>query len=95
MARKFFLFGFVILGLTACAEQSWDAANDDGTLIVVPESVVNLAAPYQNTSTVKLDPETNCFWYLHRGPVEDTFLPLRTAKGNPICAPKPEPESAA
>lgn len=90
MTAKTALYGLIVLGLAACAEPRWDEANEDGTLAVVPESVLGLAAPYQDVSQVKLDPQTNCFWYLHAGPVEDTYLPLRTANGNPICAPKSE-----
>lgn len=88
---KSILATIALLGLAACEEQTrWNDANQEGVLKVVPEEVLELAAPGQNTDVVKLDPETNCFWYLHRGPVEDTFLPLRTSKGGPICAPKSE-----
>lgn len=93
-SAKFAFYSFMAIGLAACAEPRWDQAKEDGTLAVVPESVLSLAASYQDVSAVKLDPDTNCFWYLHRGPVEDTFLPLRTANGNPICAPKPDAEAA-
>lgn len=79
------------LALAACAEAPrWNDANPDGTLIVVPASVLSLAAPNQNLGIVKIDPESNCFWYLHGGPVEDTFLPLKTNNGSAICAPEPE-----
>lgn len=82
---------FLVPGvLAACAEPPWDETKPDGTLAVVPESVISLAAPDQNLNAVKLDPATNCFWYLHIGPVEDTFLPLVTSGRNPICTPAPE-----
>lgn len=90
------LFSFLALPfLSACVEPRWDDANEDGSLVVVPPKLIELAAPHQDVSVVKLDPETYCFWYLHRGPVEDTFLPLLTRQGRPICALKPEAEAEA
>ncbi len=72
-----------VLVLAGCATGL--AVDEDGTFIELPESLVTLAAPYQNLNKVRLDPNDNCFWYLHTGPVESTWLPLRTAQGNPIC----------
>ncbi len=57
----------------------------DGAFTELPEPLLVLAAPYQNLNKVRLDQNDNCFWYLHEGPVERTWLPLRTAEGNPIC----------
>jgi len=80
------------LALSACA-----AATDslqtgpDGFLRQVPEQVAALAAPGQDLSRVRLRADDSCFWYLHAGPVEDTLIPLRTAEGNPICAPAATP----
>ena len=51
----------------------------------LPEQVAALAAPNQDLATARLRPEDNCYWYMHSGPVEDTLLPLRTTRGNPIC----------
>lgn len=69
--------------LTGCVSNS--ALDKDGAFRELPEPVRELAAPYQNLDKVRLDANDNCFWYLHNGPVEDTWLPLRTPKGNPIC----------
>ncbi|MCU0815685.1 MAG: hypothetical protein MUF74_04145 [Cypionkella sp.] len=52
----------------------------------LPESVVALAAPWQDLTTARLKPEDNCYWYQHVGQVETTLLPLRTPDGRPICA---------
>jgi len=52
----------------------------------LPEGVVALAGPNQDLSTARLLESDGCYWYTHRGPVETTELPLRTAAGNPICA---------
>ncbi len=73
----------VALALTGCATAP--AVDADGAFTELPEPLVGLAAPYQNLAKVRLDPNDNCFWYLHDGPVEATWLPLRTSRGNPIC----------
>ena len=69
--------------LTGCA--TTPVVDADGAFPELPDPLVGLAAPYQNLTTVRLDPNDNCFWYLHNGPVEVTWLPLRTSQGNPIC----------
>ena len=56
----------------------------------LPENVLSLAAPYQDVSSAVLDEVSGCYNYLHRGPVESTYLPLRTVDGRPICARQPE-----
>ena len=71
------------LALASCA--STPDVDADGAFTELPEPLFGLAAPYQNLNKVRLDPNDNCFWYLHDGPVETTWLPLRTSKGNPIC----------
>ena len=72
-----------IFVLSACTLPP--TVDSDGAFTELPEPLVGLAAPYQNLNKVRLDPNDNCFWYLHDGPVESTWLPLRTSKGNPIC----------
>lgn len=57
-----------------------------GGIVTVPESVVAIAAPFQDLTTARIRPEDGCYWYSHTGPVETTELPLRTTAGNPICA---------
>ncbi|SLN14082.1 hypothetical protein PSA7680_00288 [Pseudoruegeria aquimaris] len=49
------------------------------------EQVRELAAPNQNLDAVRVDPEDGCYWFLYAGPVETTWLPLKTTAGNPIC----------
>lgn len=51
----------------------------------LPESVIAVAAPWQNLATARLMPEDGCYWYTHEGQVETTMLPLRTPEGRPIC----------
>lgn len=59
--------------------------NQYGFLDPVPDTVLALAAPYQNLDAVVLRPEDGCLWYQHDGPVEITLLPLRTEEGRAIC----------
>ncbi len=51
----------------------------------LPPEVLAIVAPGQDLSTARLRPEDNCFWYVHRGPVETTMLPLRSLNGRTIC----------
>lgn len=75
----------VLMALAACTA-SPTATNANGDLVKLPEEVAALAAPHQDLTAVRLNPEDNCFWYRHVGPVENTYLPLRTKSGQPICA---------
>lgn len=83
MNQKAVILVVAALALAGCATAP--AVDEDGAFEELPEPLVGLAAPYQNLAKVRLDPNDNCFWYLHDGPVEATWLPLRTAQGNPIC----------
>lgn len=61
----------------------------------VPEAVRAAAAPFQDLSAVQLRSDDGCYWYRHTGPVETTYLPLRTVEGRPICTrPAPVPQTA-
>ena len=74
---------FAVLLITAgCVSQTTTTGSDAGN---VSEAVAALAAPGQDLASARLLPEDGCYWYEHRGPVETTLLPLRTAGGNPIC----------
>ena len=68
--------------LGGCSVMSADAVGEPQEL---PEQVVALAAPYQDVATARLQPEDNCYWYEHVGPVETTLLPLLSRQGGPIC----------
>ncbi len=75
-----------LLLVAGCEEFEGTSGQDSGRFISdLPESVVEIAAPYQNLDAVVYREEDNCYWYQHVGPVETTFLPLRTSGGNPIC----------
>ena len=76
----------VLLFVGACTETtSISADSEPGTLSRVPDAVAQIAAPGQNLNGVKIMPEDGCYWYRYVGPVETTYLPLRTVEGRPIC----------
>ena len=77
-----------LLGLAACDVPSGVISTR------VPEGVVALAGPNQDLSTARLLESDNCYWYDHKGVVETTPLPLRTASGQHICVAKAEPAPA-
>lgn len=79
------------LSLAACTELATTGTAVDGSRFVadLPESVRAIAAPGQNLDKVVFLEQDNCYWYEHAGPVETTLLPLRTARGNTICAEQP------
>lgn len=58
---------------------------ESGAPVNLPDNVIAMAAPSQDLSTVRIMPEDGCYWYRHVGPVETTYLPLRTTEGRPIC----------
>ncbi len=83
MKSRISVIGAILLGLGACVDGA-------GTVGALPEEVAALAAPAQDLATARLQEADGCYWYVHRGPVESTLLPLRTAKGNPICVSRAE-----
>ncbi len=50
----------------------------------LPEEVLALVAPGQDVNSVRLEAD-GCYWYLHNGPVESTYLPLLTRDQRMIC----------
>ncbi|PVA10002.1 hypothetical protein DC366_10055 [Pelagivirga sediminicola] len=96
MTRKILLLACMALPLAACEEfETASGSPSNNFLNPVPESVQAMAAPYQDLSAVRVEPASGCFVYRHVGPVETTFLPLRTRDGRPICTQKPEEEAPA
>ncbi len=74
-----------VLLVAACAE-SQSSASKDGFFKVLPEGVQAIAATNQDLTAVRIDPADGCYVYRYVGPVETTFLPLRTVEGRPICS---------
>ena len=54
-----------------------------------------MAATGQDLQSARLLPEDGCYWYQHSGPVENTFLPLRTRENRMICTRPNDPVLAA
>jgi hypothetical protein len=76
----------VMIVVAACTAPDRGVDPETGFVTELPESVRELADPSQDLTTVRLNPDDNCYWYLYSGPVETTMLPLRTRDGRWICA---------
>lgn len=86
MKARFWLLGCATLLVAACDDiQGASSGPTDGFIKVLPEGVVAVVAPNQNLNAVRIDPADGCYVYRYAGPVETTFLPLRTVNGRPIC----------
>jgi len=95
MKVQFWLLGSVTVLLSACASFPGASGNSaDGFIKELPEGVLSIAAPYQDLDAVQIDQSNGCFVYRHIGPVETTFLPLRSVNGRPICTRLPEASEA-
>lgn len=82
----------VFLLVAACATVPADDPAVDPTIVKeLPEGVRAVVGPNQDLSVVRIKPEDGCYWYQWTGPVETTFLPLRTADGRMICTRENEP----
>ena len=81
-----------ILLVAACATTPPPEQSDGlpGTPVELSEELRPQLAPGQNLETVRLLPEDGCYWYQWQGPVETTFLPLRTREGRMICVRSPD-----
>jgi hypothetical protein len=87
MKMRIWLAACSVLAAAACTEvQTTPTGPDEGLLAQVPEGVLAIAAANQNLAAVKVDPADGCYTYRYEGPVETTFLPLRTDDGRPICS---------
>ncbi|MBM3603243.1 MAG: hypothetical protein FJX25_00465 [Alphaproteobacteria bacterium] len=82
MKAKLWVAMLTVSLLGGCSSVLTDAIGGTQEL---PEEVVALAAPNQNIATARLQPDDNCYWYEHVGPVETTLLPLISERGGPIC----------
>jgi len=86
MRTTFALLGGAAMVLSACVtSQSTDPNAPETFIEEVPESLIELAAPRQDMTTLQIDPIDGCYVYRHVGPVETTKLPLRAKNGRPIC----------
>ncbi|MGI3186982.1 hypothetical protein [Nioella aestuarii] len=72
--------------LTACAEPVPEDDGLPGLPVEITEEIIALVDPSQSLASVRILPEDGCYWYRYSGPVETTYLPLRTAEGRRICS---------
>lgn len=75
-----------VLFLTACAEPVPEDDGLPGLPVEVTEELIAMVEPTQSLTSVRILPEDGCYWYRYSGPVETTYLPLRTAEGRRICS---------
>lgn len=94
MKYGIWVLGGAMLGLAACDDVVGASAGSAQFIQTLPEGVIEKAAPNQDLTAVKIDAVDGCYVYRHVGPVETTFLPLRTRGGNPICSRPAEPAPA-
>lgn len=78
----------LVVLLAGCSELN--GTNSEGHLTNLSDNLIAIAAPYQDLSTVRINPVDGCYEYRHVGPVETTYLPLRAKAGNPLCSRPPE-----
>ncbi|MEP5152254.1 hypothetical protein [Planktotalea sp.] len=85
MKKTIALMGCAAALLSAC--QSTTQVSEASPFITeVPEGVLSIAAAGQDLTALQIDPIDGCYTYRHIGPVETTFLPLRSSDGRPICS---------
>ena len=83
-------FGIAILTLGGCSSlDGQTGTSTEGFIKELPEGVLEIAAPFQDLNAVRIEPSDGCFVYRYVGPVETTYLPLRSKRGNPICTREP------
>ena len=69
-----------MLALAACGAPP----TPEGQTVELSPEVMALIAPGQNLSTARIESD-GCYWVLHSGPVETTYIPLLTTEGRMIC----------
>lgn len=72
--------------LTACADPVPEDDGLPGLPVEVTEELIAMVEPTQSLASVRILPEDGCYWYRYSGPVETTYLPLRTTEGRRICS---------
>ncbi|WP_083100175.1 hypothetical protein [Pseudophaeobacter leonis] len=81
------IVGCAPLLAAACTDvHSTSSGATEGFYKELPEGVRAIAATNQDLTAVRIDPADGCYVYRYVGPVETTFLPLRTTNGSPICS---------
>jgi len=90
MNKFVWLLGCAPLLLAGCDEMATTGGGPSNQFIgTLSPDLLAIADPRQNLNAVKIDPVDGCFVYQYQGPVETTFLPLRSTEGRPICSQRP------
>jgi hypothetical protein len=76
--------GVALISLMALAGCAAPVAFD--APIILTEDIIALLPAGQDISDVR-ELEDGCYWYLHYGPVEATYIPLLTTEGRGVCTP--------
>ncbi|MEJ6395268.1 hypothetical protein V8J82_18550 [Gymnodinialimonas sp. 2305UL16-5] len=79
MNIKIWLAAGSVVALAGCVTPT-----PQGQVEELSPEVLSLIAPGQDPSTARLEAD-GCYWYLHRGPVESTYIPLLTRDQRMIC----------
>ena len=82
MTRSFWFIGSGALFLAACEPTQTGGSSN---YIQAPQAVIDVAGPNQNLQAVRINPADGCYVYRYEGPVETTYLPLKTKNERPIC----------
>ncbi|WP_375266663.1 hypothetical protein [Planktotalea sp.] len=94
MRNLTWLLGGTVFLLASCETyEGGRRVSSDGFIKELPEGVLAIAAPYQDLAAVRIDPADGCYVYRHVGPVETTFIPLRSVRGRPICTQLPDADT--
>ena len=79
------LLTLVPLIVAACTETGGGTtAAGIRDVTTLPEGVLAIVGPDQDLTSVQID-AAGCYVYRYSGPVETTYLPLRSTSGRPIC----------
>ena len=70
----------------ACAAPVPEDDGLPGLPVEVTEELAAMVDSTQSLASVRILPEDGCYWYRYSGPVETTYLPLRTTEGRRICS---------
>lgn len=91
MNKFIWLLGCAPLLLAGCDEVTTSGAGPSNQFMsTLSPELLAMVDPRQNLNAVKIDPADGCFVYQYAGPVETTFLPLRSKDGRPICSHRAE-----
>ncbi|MGH1332023.1 MAG: hypothetical protein ACRBBK_14150 [Paracoccaceae bacterium] len=96
MKKSSVLLGGALILLASCETyENGMLISSTGFIKELPEGVLSIVAPNQDLTAVRIDPTDGCLEYRHIGPVETTFLPLRSVKEQPICTQRLDSDGTA